>query len=743
MESLSYYLALIWYFIQVAIGIGFVIFVHELGHYLAAKACGVKVEKFLVGFDVPIKIGPFQLPRTLWRKQWGETFYAIGVIPLGGYVKMLGQDDNPANYQKEAERTKVRASDAEGSAENLGHHEDVIHGGMVAMGSQEDARGEHVEPLETVGNHGDESGYTIDPRSYTAKSVPQRMLIISAGVIMNVIFAVIMGAVAYGLGVQERPAVIAGTAPGSPAWTGNSNWGDEIVHFAPGDKIVQIGREGEPYDYLRFDKDLQIQVFLNGAEKDIELLVERDGVRQWVSVRPTAPDESDARPIPTIGVEPLVELKLFEKEAVVDYLPAGKAEPPFRGKDVIVAVNGEEVSKYWELQQALVRNQSKTLTFTVQREVENSDDEKERIEIRVEPNHMRTLGLAMRVGPLAAVQASSPADKAGIRAGDELVSLNGEAIGDPFTLDDRLQKHLGAPVELVVRRNGTDETLSVVPQAPVQNPGPYFEGYPVGLEEIGIAFPVLNEIVAVEPGGPAAAAGLEAGDRITNVEFVMPDKTASQERDAKETEAPEAIALGAENQDWPWVHTTLQSLEPGAKVKLTYERERKSSTATLEPTISEEYFNPERGIVLRNIRFEEHRASSFRDAVWLGGRESWERFSEVLIVLGKLLSGEISPTNLVGPAGIVYVAGAEASQGLGNLLIFLTFLSVNLAVINSLPIPVLDGGHFFFLIVEGIRGKPVSEKWIIPLTMAGLIFLLSLMLFVTTMDIGRFAGFVR
>ncbi len=93
-----------------ALGLGFVIFVHELGHFLVAKMFGVKCEKFYVGFDVPIRIGPLQLPRTLFRRQWGETEYGIGIIPLGGYVKMLGQDDNPANSAKEAERIRVGAS---------------------------------------------------------------------------------------------------------------------------------------------------------------------------------------------------------------------------------------------------------------------------------------------------------------------------------------------------------------------------------------------------------------------------------------------------------------------------------------------------------------------------------------------------------------------------------------------------------------------------------------------------------
>ena len=84
--------------VQMAIGLGIVIFVHELGHFLAAKACGVKAEKFYVGFDVPMpKIGPFQIPSKFFSFQWGETEYGLGIIPLGGYVKMLVQDENPAN----------------------------------------------------------------------------------------------------------------------------------------------------------------------------------------------------------------------------------------------------------------------------------------------------------------------------------------------------------------------------------------------------------------------------------------------------------------------------------------------------------------------------------------------------------------------------------------------------------------------------------------------------------------------
>ncbi len=87
-----------WTIAQVVLGLGFVIFVHELGHFIVAKMCGVKCEKFYLGFDVyGLKLAKFQ---------WGETEYGIGILPLGGYVKMLGQDDNPYRAADEMKRAR-------------------------------------------------------------------------------------------------------------------------------------------------------------------------------------------------------------------------------------------------------------------------------------------------------------------------------------------------------------------------------------------------------------------------------------------------------------------------------------------------------------------------------------------------------------------------------------------------------------------------------------------------------------
>jgi regulator of sigma E protease len=114
---------------------------------------------------------------------------------------------------------------------------------------------------------------------------------------------------------------------------------------------------------------------------------------------------------------------------------------------------------------------------------------------------------------------------------------------------------------------------------------------------------------------------------------------------------------------------------------------------------------------------------------------------QVVFVLRKLLTGQFSPTNLGGPIAIVSMAGMEASEGLPRLLIFLTMLSANLAVLNFLPIPVLDGGHAVFLFYEGIFRKPLNERVALSLTVMGLCLILSLLLFVSGLDIWRWAGF--
>ena len=106
----------------------------------------------------------------------------------------------------------------------------------------------------------------------------------------------------------------------------------------------------------------------------------------------------------------------------------------------------------------------------------------------------------------------------------------------------------------------------------------------------------------------------------------------------------------------------------------------------------------------------EGKAESLGEACAMGGQETLESLTIVFRSVEKLSTNQVSPRGLAGPVWIVKLALQNADQGTAALLLFLTMLSANLAVINFLPIPVLDGGHMVFLLYEGIRGKPANER---------------------------------
>ena len=128
-------------------------------------------------------------------------------------------------------------------------------------------------------------------------------------------------------------------------------------------------------------------------------------------------------------------------------------------------------------------------------------------------------------------------------------------------------------------------------------------------------------------------------------------------------------------------------------------------------------------------------ASSVGEAFSLGVRESERRLGDVFGFLALAIQGKVKAKHVGGPITIFRAAGAETSRGMSRLLMFLTMLSMNLAILNFLPIPALDGGHMMFLVAEAVRGRPVDEKLQMQLTMAGVMALLALMAFAIFNDI--------
>ena len=196
------------------------------------------------------------------------------------------------------------------------------------------------------------------------------------------------------------------------------------------------------------------------------------------------------------------------------------------------------------------------------------------------------------------------------------------------------------------------------------------------------------------------------------------------------------IELNEHTFTWPFIYDRMQSLESDVRMVLNYRRNGREGSAEVAPLATDEPY-ADRGLQFTASARPGWPTPGGKPSSWAfsGPARIWAR---VVGFLQKLFTGSISPKNLGGPISIAAVAGSEASQGIARLLIFLTFLSANLAILNFLPIPALDGGHMVFLLAEGIRGKPVDERMQVALTLAGVACLLGLMIFVFALDIGRF-----
>ncbi len=127
-------------------------------------------------------------------------------------------------------------------------------------------------------------------------------------------------------------------------------------------------------------------------------------------------------------------------------------------------------------------------------------------------------------------------------------------------------------------------------------------------------------------------------------------------------------------------------------------------------------------------------------ATWSGIEQTWNITELTLISLVKMVQGVVSPDSLGGPILIAQMAGAHVKKGIMNFVFFMALLSINLAVLNLFPIPVLDGGHLLFFLIELVTGREVNIKWRERAQQVGFFILVMLMIFVFYNDIMRILG---
>ena len=675
--------------LMVVLGLGMVIFFHELGHFAVAKWCGVHVERFSIG------IGPI-----LWSRQKGETEYAFSALPFGGYVKMLGQDDMDPNQMTSDE-----------IAEN--------------------------------------------PRSYSAKKVWQRMLIISAGVTMNVITGFLFFAIAYRMGVLEVSPVVGYLHPGDPAWAAGIQSGDRITSIN--------GAEVQNFT------DITQAIVL--ASGDITISgVRGDGRSFDVTMTPRQGDKVQMVGIVSAPTTQISTRLPKEIPLTLPGLPASRASAEFRRGDRITAVNGTPVSLHYEVKRIEVAKAADELVYTIERPVPAADGAErepaavETLEITIPPQRMRSIGLWMAIGPVRSVIKGSAAEQAGLQVGDLITKVDDIAVGkdiDPLRLPDYFLSRAGETVAVTVTRQPggpVGETEKVLQIVATDDPGvlndPINKSTPLPIASIGAAIQIQRRIARIIEGSEAALSGkFKVGQQITKVALERKDPKSVEYDALGDKPSPVVIDFeeaSTENEDlermnWAFAFSMIQQA-PTRDIRLYFPGDSATdevggSVLLTKSEPVEDWYLPLRGLRGFEALSFTRRAESWGEALGLGVGYTRSSAINIYLTLSSLFRGKLSAKALSGPVGIVSIGYAVADQGISKLLMFLGFLSINLAVLNFLPIPILDGGHMVFLIWEGVTRRKPSPQVINWAHGMGLVFIVMLFVFVLYVDFSNLLGF--
>ncbi|MCM2463918.1 RIP metalloprotease RseP [Pseudomonas sp. CG7] len=333
-------------------------------------------------------------------------------------------------------------------------------------------------------------------------------------------------------------------------------------------------------------------------------------------------------------------------------------------------------------------------------------------------------GLAMlgseQVRPvIGGVEAGSVAARAGLGAGQEIVAIDGEPTSGWAAVNLQLVRRLGesGSLQLMVREQGS--TVDSPRELILDN---WLKGAdePDPIRSLGIKpwRPALPPVLAeLDPKGPAQAAGLKTGDRLLALDG-QPVSAWQQVVDSVRVRPDTKILLRIERDGAPI----------DVPVTLAARGESKAPTGYLGAGVKAGAWPPE---MIREVSFGPVAA------IGEGARRTWTMSILTLDSLKKMLFGELSVKNLSGPITIAKVAGASAQSGVADFLNFLAYLSISLGVLNLLPIPVLDGGHLLFYLIEWARGRPLSDRvqgWGIQI---GISLVVGVMLLALVNDLGR------
>ena len=575
------------YIIEAIIGFGILVFVHELGHFLAAKWIKVRVEAFSLGF------GPFI------KYKYGDTEYRLSAIPLGGYVKMAGEEPEP--------------------------------------------------------------GKTPAPDEFYSKTVGQRALVFVAGVTLNLISGFIFFIIAYGCGVPVIPAVVGDVNPGSSAWKAGLQRGDRVLAI---DDVIP------PVDF----EDLTTSSILAGADKKVRLHVQRGEKTLDFIIEPKYIKEVGRK---SMGIAPFMPMSL----APADRIPASRNgdgdlmlvyHAGMQGGDTIKGVRvqgaGEmtPVGTPYDFMVAVDQCGGQPVYLYYVRGDDKPGAPLQTVRVRPEATGDRMLGVKFGSAVIDAVRPGSWAEKTGLQDDDVIVSIDGVAVKTRSDVIAQLTADRAGDATVVVKRNWVPVNL-VLPAGQRSR------------EEIedALVFDTGYVVDGLMPGYPAERAGIKPGDVLTTV-----DGDALK----KPGQLAETIFFAGNR-----------------ALKIGWERDGEKMEADVTPQKRWQ-------VVLPLVSAHETVRAGLAGSLRLGMRKTWQWVGRIYVTIARLISGDVSLKNVNGPISIGYIVYSAAGQGMGMLLYFLGILSVNLAIFNLLPLPVLDGGFLLFALIEKIQGKSLNDR---------------------------------
>jgi len=529
--------------------------------------------------------------------------------------------------------------------------------------------------VKLAGESPDE-GKTGAKWEYASKSVGQRACVIIAGVALNAVLAFIAFIVAFQIGVPFITSEVGQVMPGSPAWEAGIQKGDKIIE-ADGNKDIDF-------------EDLFTVVALSDSAEGIDLKVERGNNVFDVNVIPEYDDEHG---IQRMGIMPATGLEI-DKIFTFENNDSPASNAGIQVEDVVVAVNGNRISTEDEFREIEASSAGKEMLITVLR------DNKE-IELKATPSKATRwmLGISCATATLDGVKNNSLASKAGLIKGDEIIEINSKPVTGFTSIKNLI---IGSEDEncIISVKRGNTFTLIAVPLTDTKAKEEFLDGL--------TSFYGLKVDSLVE-GFPAEKIGLMPGDRIVSL----------NEKELK---------------DW---NNLLQivTMSYGKPMTIEWVRGNERFVSTIEPKKDE--INAAGRI---GIKFKEKtviKKYGLIGSCVIGTQKAIINVQRLYLTIKGFVSQRLSTKNVGGIILIAQASYESAKVGYGKLVYFLGILSLQLALLNILPIPVLDGGHLLFLAIERIKGSPVSQRTLAIAQYIGFGLIITLVIYATRNDIMR------